>query len=784
MKRSMFMLAILLTIPCLYLFRTSAVRAETIYFDDSDPNLMVVGNGAYYEIGLRKSNGSIAYLTDKSTGQRMMLGSRYECLWGASFSHATPNYVGGCSYHAAGANRFSYAWSAATNTLTLNYVPDPAASQTVTAQVTMRASQDAWLDLRLQLQNNWGSVLDYILFPSDLVFREADIGQALLPILPGIVLEPAFFAQHRSYTANYPGYPGLFADYGAVVSPKGQLAIYSLAEPGTIHPTTIGFIHDDAYVSDSTYYYHTFGARVSDGNAWTSPGVRLRVSQSPLETIRAYRVDNGLDQFRSLEQKLGSRYTQLVQSPLFKADTVQLGIPFSQYASILSRLPSPGILHPVAFQPGGHDENYPDFLPPAPTWGTTADFAAMFRQAQALGLLVMPYTNPTWWDDQSPTLQNLPAPLALKDVAVLNEQGVPRYESYGAHGGYVMSPYAPFVQQRLNQLVQQMTVNVPSNLLFEDQIGARPWLFDHNAASPLPAAYPEGWLEHTRTYSPTLLMTELGFDRLAETEVGFQGSVLLPERSGETSSWWGTGTWHPYPLAPLMTRDKVLFYQHDLAPETMTVDKATLTWNLAYGYMLSYDLPTGGLDNPWLELVGAFQKYVLARYAGERITDFTNLDAQVTQTSFETFTVIANWDPINPYSTHGHTLPPHGVLSQSTNGMLTAGIFTAYNRAPLSPGDHYLIEAHGLNDLTVRQPIGADTSLTLKLPSGWNASASIQAWAYTKAGQVIERVPLTVTAQDMTFTYQQQRSGQPVGYYRVLNTSLTPPQIFLPLLLK
>ncbi len=62
------------------------------------------------------------------------------------------------------------------------------------------------------------------------------------------------------------------------------------------------------------------------------------------------------------------------------------------------------------------------------------------------------------------------------------------------------------------------------------------------------------------------------------------------------------GAWRPYPLATLMTRDKTLFYQHDLAPETMTVDKATLTWNLAYGYMLSYDVSSqylGGEFRSW-----------------------------------------------------------------------------------------------------------------------------------------------------------------------------------------
>jgi hypothetical protein len=760
-----------------------SANSQGIYFDDSDPDIMVVGNGAYYEIGFRKSNGAIAYITDKSTGQQVTLGSRYECLWGAVFPQGSPQYVGGCNYNANSPNRFSYAWSAATGALTLRYVPDPAASQQVTAQVVIVASEEPWFDLQLQLQNDWGYVLDYVLFPSDLVFLEADIEEALLPILPGIVLEPAFFEQNRSYTANYPGYPGVFADYVALSSTKGSIAIYSLYHQGPIRPSVIGFIHDEEYVSDSTFYYHTFGARITDGDTWTTPWVRVRISEPPLETMRAYRVDNGLQRFRSLKEKLGPQYTHVVQSPLFKADAVQLAMPFSQYPELLSRVPDPGILHPVAYQPGGHDENYPDFLPPDPTWGTTADFAAMFQQAQARGLLVMPYTNPTWWDDESPTLRNLPPPLTIADIAVLDDQGAPVREYYDSHAGYVVSPWAPFVKQRLDQLVAQMTEDIPGDMLFEDQIGARPWLFDHNSSSPDPMAYIEGWLQHTRAYSDTLLMTELGFDRLAETEVGFHGSVLLPERFGNTAGWWGADTWHPYPLALIMVRDKVLFYQHDLAPETMTVDKATLTWNLAFGYMLSYDLFEssygGGVDSDWLRLVGAFQKHVLARYADEVVVDFTNPEDNVTRTLFETYTVVANWDRTNTYTSGEHTLPAPGVMVTGANGTLTAGVFAGYNGVPLSAGDHFLIENRGPTDIIVRQPSGADTHLTLELLPGWDPSDPIEVWAFEETDQVIGRAPVTVTSQGATFVYRQQIAGQLVAYYKVVR----PNNVFLPLVL-
>jgi hypothetical protein len=499
--------------------------------------------------------------------------------------------------------------------------------------------------------------------------------------------------------------------------------------------------------------------------------VRVRISQPPAETIEAYRVDNGLDRFRSLPQKLGRYYAPLSQAPLYKADATQLARPFSEYPALLAHVPAPGLLHPVGFHPGGFDENYPDFLPPAPNWGTTAELTAMFQQAQAMNFLVMPYTNPTWWDDQSPTLQALPPPLTIDNIALFDQQGTARYESYNSHGGYVVSPYAPFVQQRLRQLNEAMTREVPSSLIFEDQIGARPWLFDHNPASPGPTAYPQGWLEHTRSYSPSLLMTEEGFDRLAETEAGFHGSILLAERSGETAAALGTGTWQPYPLAPLMARDKTLFYQHDLAPETFTKDRPTLLWNMAFGYMLSYDLHEsrqgGGLNSPWLSLVAAFQKQVISRYAAERMTGFRRLPEGVTESVFETFSVVSNWSQSSAYPVGPHTLPPLGFAAMSNDGSVTGGLFAAYNDAPLSSGDHYIIEVRGSGGIIVRQPVGTTTDLTIKLLPDWQPADRLEVQAFSRDNRFITAAPASVGPHGLTFSYQSRVEGQNVAYYRI-----------------
>ena len=69
--------------------------ADGVYFDDTGPEFMRLGNSVY-EVAFRKTNGAIASITDKVNGGRVSEGSRHECLWGAYQEGGS--YVGGCHY--------------------------------------------------------------------------------------------------------------------------------------------------------------------------------------------------------------------------------------------------------------------------------------------------------------------------------------------------------------------------------------------------------------------------------------------------------------------------------------------------------------------------------------------------------------------------------------------------------------------------------------------------------------------------------------------------------------
>ncbi len=185
---------------------TCITTVAQVYFNDSDPVLMKLGNNSFYEIGFRKTNGSIKYITDKTTGMDVSLGSCDENLWRI---YSDLSYFGGANYDTTGANQFSYVWNAPTNTLTLSYTPDPLAFQRITASVTVKASVNAFFDLQLSLINNYNDTLEIICFPSNLVFMENEIQKAYLPIIPGVVLDASFFTQSRSFLMAYPGWPGV-----------------------------------------------------------------------------------------------------------------------------------------------------------------------------------------------------------------------------------------------------------------------------------------------------------------------------------------------------------------------------------------------------------------------------------------------------------------------------------------------------------------------------------------------------------------------------------------------
>jgi len=709
-----------------------------------------------YRLTLSKRNGKILSLVDRASGVRLAMNTN-RCLWGV----ATQNdhaYLGGCSFAPRAARRFSYSWDRAAARLTLMY--RGWAVVTVHALPTM-------FDLRLRVESH-GPALTRVEFPEALAGNTATVTAGYAPtVLPGIRLAPAFFARVGGDVQLYPS-RWAFADYLALDAGDAHVAVYSISK-GPLYPVQLGFLHAAAPspCSGSTYcLVHEFQTWIAHRATWTSPVVRVRVGGTAEQSILAYRHDNGIDAYPSLQSKLGARLTTYAEAPLFKAN-LRLLRPFRDWATELQRLPSPRRVHPAGFQTGGFDVNDPDFLPPDPRYGTLSDFSAMIAAAHRVGDLVMPYGNLSWWDPSSPTMR---AGVQTNDVAVLDQKGAPEMVSYGDHTGVIVSPYATLVRQRIAQYMDDWRIRVPVDCMFLDQIGARPWLRDFNPASPNPTAYDDGWLAMLADYSDRCLMVEDGWDRLARNSVGFHGSLLMMSRELDLpNTLFGTGNWQPYPLAVWLFHDKVLMYQHDLYDGTFTTDGEVLTWNMAFGMINSYSWDALAANaNPWLDLVARLQRDFGPHYVGIRLSGYKNLAPDVNESTYGDLSVVASRDAVRGYSVAGYDVAPGGFFARTAANDLLAGAFEgSFDGVPLSAGVHYVIVERGAAGVTVSQPVGADSDVAVEPPAAWSAGHTLTATAMASDRTQIGTVDGRLQDGHYVFRYAGTLNGRAVAEYRI-----------------
>jgi hypothetical protein len=669
-------------------------------FDASQPDRLRISTSSY-ELVLSKATGGIVGITDKSAHAAMPITSR--------------SALGNAAYE----------WNQAKSLLRLVYP---------SAVVTIVFSPHSF-DTQLTVENHTGATLESVAFPSDLVLQSASIRAAYIPyFLPGARVKTGFFTGHHSLVAVYPG-TRAFIDYLALDYAGGRIAWYSVNPTGKIAPVQLGFRDDEKNQPGTCYALHNFQTWIRDGTAFSTPVVRFQIGEDPAATIADYRQANGIDKYPSLQEKLGDRMSTIAAAPLVKMGMRDMHRTLAESATYLGIIRAPAILHPVSYWPVGFDRDYPDFLPPDPTLGTTADFRTFVEAAHARGLMVMPYTNPTWWDDQSPTAKSVPD---LSVFAVLTADGKPLIEHYGPNQGFVASPSAPAVQQRLAALMKQWRDDVPVDFVLQDQIGSRSWLRDFNPAAPDPQCYSDAWFEFTRKYAGQRLMTEDGWDRIAATETGFTGSLLTgttawnPQevRWGEHSrgnAAFGAGNWEPYPLGDWLFHDKVLFYHHDLSHPPMDAGPEVLTWNAAFGVMAGYLWPELHLPYPdWPAIAAAFQPAILSRSAGKLLEEYREISDSVSAFRYGDLIVIANWNAGAPYIVQGYKVAPSGFIARTGDGSVMGGIFVdQFNGSELSAGLHYLLIERSGQTITIRQPSGADTPVAVTLPAEWDLSKGV-----------------------------------------------------------
>lgn len=289
------------------------------------------------------------------------------------------------------------------------------------------------------------------------------------------------------------------------------------------------------------------------------------------------------------------------------------------------------------------------------------------------------------------------------------------------------------------------------------------------AHPPVRSHYQEGWIQNIKTHRDSRLVAKSGYDRLAETAVGFLGTILsrvegidnpFPHNLEEEQ-------WEYYPSAKILFGDKILSYQ---TPDQPTTSKPALSWNLSNGVILNWRERGGGEGNEhnieWLPVISDFQRYVLSHYVQNRMDDFRYLSRNVTTGTFGNTQVITNWSESESYDYGAHTLPPRGVFIENSNPALIAGIFNTYNGENLSSGDHYIIVEKQRNIIYVRHPMGNDTPIKITRPSAWIDTSKIHVYANWPSGS--GEITATISQEHIQFGLIRNVSGNTVSRYEII----------------
>ena len=434
----------------------------------------------------------------------------------------------------------------------------------------------------------------------------------------------------RFYSHSVP-YPTAFADFMQLETKNGSAAIYGV-QPQSLVPWQGAQDKKSIFVpgklstggdENGGYIERAFGTFVGKNQTWTSPVVRFVFGGSPEENLRIYAATNNFT--RTLEQKVKPAMLAKMKGAVL----VKLEGSASEKTANLDKLPAGSIVHFSDYLKGGFDKEYPDHLPPNPSFGTPQEFKTFLQKCRELGHLSEPYTNPTWWCDhpRGPTFQKYGDAPLLRDL-----DGKLAYEKYGDNDGWTTSFWHQAVREANQKTVDAFTKEYPVDIQFQDQLGARAWKYDTNAASPTPYAYYEGMISQGLEDSfKTPLGTEDGHDRVINIETQLCGMSWGIVPFENPSEWrrllrdqYDPSTWELFPMAQILAHDKTAFYFHDLG--AFVTNQETLAYALALGFNMSYRISASQLnqDAPreWLKWLDRLQKSVGAAQFGQPLKEF------------------------------------------------------------------------------------------------------------------------------------------------------------------
>lgn len=695
---------------------SSPTKSSWVSFSNTSTSLTLTT--PLYKLSLSSTSGTLLYLLDGISKSTLFFGSGYGQLWALVGPSGSVNN---------NALPFSWQWfedNEGSGTLIMKWTRS-GGGEIIQVNVSALANM-RFFDITFELVSPpIGAAINYnsLWFPSMPLFNGSS-SNVFFPLLPGVTLNTSFFETGTPINVPYPG-SGVFAEFLHVTaSQSSSVSIFTVSGPSYTIPHMKSLYPAPESGKGLWRYAHsiqpvnvtgscdpinggwTGGAK--NTNATTSPCalgflgtvlVRIAVNGSALDDLLLYGVSNGFlnntivglppsvapygtQLFTPIASKVKQNMSllqSLARSTLVKVDAIGLGLNFSNYATDLLPILSPlgnGLLyHTCAWEPIAFDHYYPDLLPPNTRFGTGCDLADAHSAMASVGL-VMPYSNPTWWDPSAPTLSNLTSPLTLRDVSSLNSTLQPIFETYPDKPpatGIVTELDHPFVTARIRALLCQLddrlnwadcvttspdpdqekeevvfhyfhnsvcnesAVRLHSDIIFEDQLGARNAYADyHPRQGGLGALGYQNAIERHAINATSawglsggiLLGTEQGYDRLASSVIGFYGNAIELDANGYP---FFSGNWTLTPLSSALFGNTVLYNVHNLATSAFALSLENACWALASGSRLSIDgvaaywSVKAGNNLAWLSTVAAMQRIVASQWTGFSLSSFTDL---------------------------------------------------------------------------------------------------------------------------------------------------------------
>ena len=489
---------------------------------------------------------------------------------------------------------------------------------------------------------------------------------------------------NSSFIFTYPDGGNGFSDFLFKKSTDNSFAVYGV-QPST-NPVLDKNLDPDKYYLAAKYYIYPdqkgnavlsrkwYGSTVP-GKKFNYPELVIKLGGSLKDDYQAYSDDNEIK--RLLKEKVKPElFKKLSRSLFLKINDRHSKI--QKWIDLVNKtkLPGPVLYHHMewAHVNGHFDQYYPDFFPYDPKFGNKNDLKRFYDTVHFQGSLVMPYTQPLFWDATLSRMDNRPlikaamkadgktcfTPEAMRNYILSLTIRRANRSPWGWRTALVhVDPWLPIVRETNMKVFNTFVNELGCDLFFHDSIGAESYKINYNAVPNLRHANLYGILamvEQQRKTGKAPLVTEGGGDRFMNIYTMLCGANQYMITSGNWgvrslySDRFGEESLRLFPFTMYMQGDKVMRIGHNLGYSI--ISRQMLTWCLTMGFTMQYSTDLRKMQNDlkssasWIRVLSAVQNCIGPLIVGQKVKKIEYIVDKVLKINYDNdIEVIGNLRP-------------------------------------------------------------------------------------------------------------------------------------------